>query len=286
MYVRHERLILIAGPAFVSPDAPEPSDPGRRVCDNIAAGIAPITERPNTVSGLIDKRRELAGRIEHAQRERQAQIADFDISIQRSGYSIRCRYRACEALSNRIHAFKGEMARHVMDALRTAKGKPITSSEIAARSWKGGGLKMNLEPPSRYESVLGGSHEASREERDPRGSAACRVQRTGTNPIGLRFRNTSRFVDLKRKRRWGVPSWSLGSTTMNRRQKTALGMIARRVSTGRMINVLRHKRVEPLNNRLDRKVRTAWRIEQGLDAPTDITPDDMNAIRRALSCYR
>ena len=48
----------------------------------------------------------------------------------------------------------------------------------------------------------------------------------------------------------------------------------------------RHKRVEPLNNRLDRQVRTAWRIEQGLYAPTEITPDDVIAIRRALSCYR
>jgi hypothetical protein len=72
---------------------------------------------------------------------------------------------------------------------------------------------------------------------------------------------------------------------MNRRQKAAFGMIARRVSRGRMINGLRHKRIEHLNP-LDRQVRTAWRIEQGLDAPTDITPDDVSAIRRALSCYR
>jgi hypothetical protein len=37
-----------------------------------------MTERPNTVSGLIDKRRELAGRIEHAQRELRAPVTDLD----------------------------------------------------------------------------------------------------------------------------------------------------------------------------------------------------------------
>ena len=37
-----------------------------------------MTERPNTLPGLIDKRREPAGRIEHAQRELRAFVADLD----------------------------------------------------------------------------------------------------------------------------------------------------------------------------------------------------------------
>jgi hypothetical protein len=33
-------------------------------------------ERPNTVAGLIDKRREIAGKIEHAQRGLRALVPD------------------------------------------------------------------------------------------------------------------------------------------------------------------------------------------------------------------
>jgi hypothetical protein len=36
-----------------------------------------MSERPNTVSGLIDKRRELAGRIEHVQRELRALVVSL-----------------------------------------------------------------------------------------------------------------------------------------------------------------------------------------------------------------
>jgi hypothetical protein len=37
-----------------------------------------MSERPNTFAGLVDKRRELAGRIEHVQRELRALVADLD----------------------------------------------------------------------------------------------------------------------------------------------------------------------------------------------------------------
>ena len=39
---------------------------------------AVMTERPSTVSGLIDKRRENAGRIEHVQRQLRDLVADLD----------------------------------------------------------------------------------------------------------------------------------------------------------------------------------------------------------------
>jgi hypothetical protein len=37
-----------------------------------------MSDHPRTVAGLIDKRRELAGRIEHLQRELRALVADLD----------------------------------------------------------------------------------------------------------------------------------------------------------------------------------------------------------------
>jgi hypothetical protein len=90
-----------------------------------------MTERPNTVAGLIDKRREIAGRIEHVQRELRALVADLDhidaairIIDPNADIGPAKRYPAANA------AFKGEMARHVMEALRRAKA-PITSLEIA-----------------------------------------------------------------------------------------------------------------------------------------------------------
>jgi hypothetical protein len=40
-----------------------------------------MTERPNTVAGLIDKRRKLAGRIEHVQRELIVGLDHVDAAI-------------------------------------------------------------------------------------------------------------------------------------------------------------------------------------------------------------
>jgi hypothetical protein len=35
-----------------------------------------VVDRPNTVSGLIDKRREIAGRVEHIQHDLRALVAN------------------------------------------------------------------------------------------------------------------------------------------------------------------------------------------------------------------
>jgi hypothetical protein len=37
-----------------------------------------MTDQPNTVSGLISKRREIAGQIEHVQRQLRELVADLD----------------------------------------------------------------------------------------------------------------------------------------------------------------------------------------------------------------
>lgn len=97
-------------------------------------------DHPNTVSGLIDKRREIAGRIEHAQRELRALVADLDhldaairIFDPDADIGPAKRYPAAHG------AFRGEMARFVMSALREAKA-PLTSLEIANGVMQGRGL--------------------------------------------------------------------------------------------------------------------------------------------------
>jgi len=44
-------------------------------------------ERPNTLAGLIEKRREIAGKIEHHQRILNELIVDLDHMTTPSGYS-------------------------------------------------------------------------------------------------------------------------------------------------------------------------------------------------------
>jgi hypothetical protein len=51
-------------------------------------------ERPNTVSGLIDTRREIAGRIEHVQRSLVMDLDHIDAAI-RTAILIRKRVGAC-----------------------------------------------------------------------------------------------------------------------------------------------------------------------------------------------
>jgi hypothetical protein len=97
-------------------------------------------ERPNTVAGLIDKRREIAGQVEHVQRQLRDLVADLDhvdatIRIFDPGADLgrAKRYPIAHA------AFKGEMARFVLSALRQAKA-PLSSLDIARGVMKGRGL--------------------------------------------------------------------------------------------------------------------------------------------------
>jgi hypothetical protein len=102
-------------------------------------------ERPNTVAGLIDKRRETAGKIEHHQRVLNELIVDLD----HVDHTIRLFDPDCDvalaqpkALPPRHGAFRGEMQRFVLGALRAATA-PVTSLEIAIEVVKGGGLDPN-----------------------------------------------------------------------------------------------------------------------------------------------
>lgn len=107
--------------------------------DRVALGASRAAEK---FAGLIDKRRELAGRIEHAQRELRALVADLDhIDAAIRIFDPSAHVGPAKRYPIAHQAFRGEMARHVMEALRTAKGRPVTSLEIARKVMDGRGLK-------------------------------------------------------------------------------------------------------------------------------------------------
>jgi hypothetical protein len=104
-----------------------------------------VVERPNTVAGLIEKRREIAGKIEYHQRVLNELIIDLD----HVDHTIRLFDPDCDvslaqpkAFPARHAAFRGEMQRFVLGALRAATG-PLTSLEIAIDVVKGRGLDPN-----------------------------------------------------------------------------------------------------------------------------------------------
>lgn len=87
-------------------------------------------EAPNTVSGLLTKRAELAGKIKFHQAELRKMVCDLD------HLDATIRLFDPEADTSRVaryptkhRAHKGEMTRFVLAALRDATG-PITSLEI------------------------------------------------------------------------------------------------------------------------------------------------------------
>jgi hypothetical protein len=102
-------------------------------------------ERPNTVAGLIDKRREISGKIEH----HQCILNELIIDLDHLDHTIRLFDPGCDVLwaqpekfPPRLGAFRGEMQRFVLGALRAAS-VPVTSLEIAIEVVKGRGLDPN-----------------------------------------------------------------------------------------------------------------------------------------------
>lgn len=99
-------------------------------------------ENEHVLGGLTRKRGELAGQIEHTQLKLRRLITEldtvdaairlFDPTADLGAIKDR-RYRP------RHEAFRGEMMRHVTDALRIA-GKPLTGQDIALTVMKGRGL--------------------------------------------------------------------------------------------------------------------------------------------------
>jgi len=93
-----------------------------------------MSDHPHTIAGLIDKRREIAGKIEHTQRE----LRNLVVMLDHLDATIRMfdpdadlgpakRYPVAH------QAFKGQMAQYVLGALREGNGRPVTSLEIAEK---------------------------------------------------------------------------------------------------------------------------------------------------------
>ena len=102
-------------------------------------------ERSHTLAGLIEKRREIAGQIEHYQRVLNDLVIDLDHvdhTIRIFAPDLDVTLSQPKQFPARHAAFRGEMQRFVLGALRQAQ-EPITSLEIAVEVVKGRGLDPN-----------------------------------------------------------------------------------------------------------------------------------------------
>lgn len=90
---------------------------------------------PHVATALIDKRRELAGKIEDPQRQLKIAVADLDhleTSLRLFVPDIDLTEHGPRPVPPRHAAFKGEVTRVVLDSLRTA-GRPLSTKDLAAR---------------------------------------------------------------------------------------------------------------------------------------------------------
>ena len=104
-----------------------------------------MEEAPNTVSGLIRKRKEIAGQIEDAQlRLRQAiiDLDNVDAVIRMFRPDIDLEEIRPSPLPPRHSAYKGEMSRIILGALRDA-GRTMTSKEITFHVMAARGLNVH-----------------------------------------------------------------------------------------------------------------------------------------------
>jgi hypothetical protein len=99
----------------------------------LAAERSMTADKSHVVSGLIAKRAELAGRIEHTQMELRRLVIDLDsldATIRLFAPDIDLDEIRPKPLPARNQAFRGEMSRTVLNALRQAR-KPLPAYEIA-----------------------------------------------------------------------------------------------------------------------------------------------------------
>jgi hypothetical protein len=90
-----------------------------------------LPERPNTVAGLIEKHREIAGQIEAKRRELDRLVADLEaVEHTIRLFDPNAQLGRAKPLPSPHAAFKGEMRRDVMAALRAAR-EPLTSLDVA-----------------------------------------------------------------------------------------------------------------------------------------------------------
>src|SRR2546421_13058427 len=89
----------------------------------------------HVLTGLMAKRAEVAGRIEHAQDQLRQLVIDLDhidASIHIFDPSIELEAIKARPVPPKHHAFRGEVSRIVLATLRNAK-KPLTTQDIAQR---------------------------------------------------------------------------------------------------------------------------------------------------------
>lgn len=90
---------------------------------------------PHVLTGLISKRAEIAGQIEHTQDKLRQLVIDLDhvdAAIHIFDPSIELLEIKSRPVPPRHQAFKGEVTRIVLATLRNAK-RPLTTAEIAQR---------------------------------------------------------------------------------------------------------------------------------------------------------
>lgn len=104
-----------------------------------------MTEAPNTVSGLIRKRKQIAAEIEDAQlrlRQRIIDLDNLDATIRLFVPDIDLEEIRPNPLPPRHSAYKGEMSRIILGAIRNAS-HPMTSREITYHVMAERGLNVH-----------------------------------------------------------------------------------------------------------------------------------------------
>ena len=97
-------------------------------------------ERPNTVAGLLEMHRDVAGQIEAARQHLARLAADLD-AIEHTIllFDPDASLPRARPVAPRDPSMKGETRRHVMAALRAAQG-PLTSLGSPEQGWRRGKL--------------------------------------------------------------------------------------------------------------------------------------------------
>jgi len=91
------------------------------------------TERPNTVAGLIEKHRTIAGQIDAIRRQLDALVFDLEaVEHTIRLFDPNAQLGRAKPLPSPHAAFRGEMRRDVLAVLRSC-GEPATSLQIARK---------------------------------------------------------------------------------------------------------------------------------------------------------
>lgn len=100
---------------------------------------------PHVVTGLIEKRREIAGRIEHLQSQMKQAVTDLDhieAALRIVHPEIDLEDIAPRPVPPPHAAFKGEVSRVLLEALRKTT-KPLTTRELTYEVMRWRGLKTD-----------------------------------------------------------------------------------------------------------------------------------------------